>query len=362
MNEEQWENAFAENEDRSLGLERGMFFVSDVVELEGRNSWTIGTSKQYTPTSDQMPAVYQEETMAGIRANMEVSSVVAIECKKPKKRRRHQNGITSLYDALWTTGSPTKYTLSDLRGVTMLETTAWQQLDNLEAEDSDLSDAWTLLCRGDVRTSVNHILLQFVYDIFHACPNNRKHGAYVNLSEEELDNIRVEYLQDNILPFISTHLIHPSITKWAKVLQFLFPDKGYLPVKNAKIYRRCLYYHAWTGLMNRLTSTDAALVATAMRRVVSRTMDWLPDATASSLWSATSVAERNWVTLPYGWEDGAPRIVVNPKKYRANMIVWWELRAEDTRPDNEESEVDDMDSDSDYEDDDSSTGSSSAWM
>ncbi|KAI0091823.1 hypothetical protein BDY19DRAFT_904419 [Irpex rosettiformis] len=353
--EEEWEVTFSLGEEQSFALARGMFFLSDIVELNP-DSAILGVSAKYVVTGTQLAKVYGESTMAAVRSNMGVGSVLAIPDPASHTRHRNQAKISPLYNSLWTAVAPVRLDWTHLQSVRLLPTASWQKIDDLNGDDDDnddndgdISGAASLLHSGDISVILDHIIHQFVFDVFFHCPSSRDHGPYVTISSEERYNMRIAYMQDNVLPLTSAHLQSVYPQKWHEVVNRLFPPQGYCPPLNARIYSRCMYFHAWVGLLNRLTPQEAATVRDGVHTRINSMFHWLPDAIPSGMWSATSRPEARWVTLPRNWTGTAPKIVVNPRKYQLHMLTQWTLRPVTRR----EQEIEEIDSDEDFIDDSS---------
>ena len=326
------------------GMTRGMFFVSDVVELR-RGRAVYGTSNRYVLSGAPLAKVYQKATEADLRSEFRMSSVVAIQEQPPDQQRRNPGLISPRYDHQWTASPP--------RPVIWHGLPNFELLDEADVEEPSYGgrfnneNAKSLLLGEDLHAILNAILYQFVHDIFFNCPDSRDNGYFNMLSSDERLNVRIAYIQDDVLPFKCAHLLVPDLEKWGTVLGSLFPGPGYHPPESAKIYRRCSYFHAWTLLLNRLPIAAALSTTNAMHTMVNDLAHWLPDATRSALWSSASQLEARWVTLPAHWEGTAPKIVVNPNKYQPHMRAEWTVRPM-LRIRKEGEEADTSDSDDDF--------------
>lgn len=325
--EEEWAVTFALGEQQPQGMSRGMFFVSDVVELR-LGEGVFGVSRVHVVSGDHLAMVYNEASVARIRAKLRITSVVSVQDEAARKSHRKPGGISPRYDIHWTAPPPQPVVWVGLEKFQLLPTFDWQQLDSLRRDNGNTSMAGTLLDDDDLYVVLNHILHQFIHDIFYNCPEGRKHGTFVTLSNEEIYNLRPAYIQDTVLPFNAVHILAPLSDKWDTILRALFPSPGYSPPESAKIYCRCAYYHAWVGLINRLHTRSAIVTTNAMLAMVSNIAHWLPASASSAMWYSASHSEASWVTLPAGWKGTAPKVAINPLKYQPHMRAQWTLRPE----------------------------------
>lgn len=227
-----------------------------------------------------------------------------------------------------------------LEGMKIGRLSTWQDIDGFDKPIHADGDVSMLLRAGTMPSVLNGILRQFVHDVFIKCPTNQNHGPFLNMSSEEKRNLRWVYMQDNVLPFHAAHLVYPSQPRWEDTVELIFPDLASSPPSGARIYSDCLYYIAWKALLNRLKPKVARIVTRAIRRTLEDSMDWLPWATPSSLWTSTSEAQTRWKTLPFGWTDTAPVVTINPKLYERHMVAFWTLRSERVVEDEDDEDPD----------------------
>lgn len=329
LNQEDWEAAFAVGNSEPLGLARGVCFVSDVVVLwRTDGTWTLVLPESHLPDEAELVKMYNEESLAHLLCKMGVSSSETRIVDRHRHFSRPRISVTVHYNGNWTAAKPINY--------------RWAGVDNMALRDSretnnNRFNYLVFMESNRPKQILNHILYQFIHDIFAMCPANARYGIYSTLTEQELSNIRLGYLQGNVLPLRAAHLLCVTRSKWDSILAILFPPPPSFPSPAAEV-SRCTYYKLWQELMNRLDPHERPTVVESVHGFLKNHVHWLPMGDKKSIWTASLATKGERVILPANWASQAPIIAVNPTMYVSHMLQYWQLRPELQKEDEADTE------------------------
>lgn len=173
----------------------------------------------------------------------------------------------------------------------------------------------------DLDVTINNIWKQFPYDVMAAIPKPNDGEPYCTLGQEELSQVSIETYRSPLLPFSRVQLEiwrdeHRTQKCWTKT-QFdrFFPPKGWQTPASYSHFDKCLYFHEWLALTNRLTPGDCEVVRERLKKEFAKIL-WFPLTASDKMW--TTRAKKKAIKLP--GETPAPIIAVNTHSDRYSHI------------------------------------------
>lgn len=160
------------------------------------------------------------------------------------------------------------------------------------------------------------VATQFPRDILSQAPRKvRRNGVegsrYITLTDQEIMNVTLDTFRSTSVPFNKVWLKVVSPSQWTKMLNELFPAKGFVK-SGGQNYGNCRYLHEWALLMDNLTLADSA---TVQKRVFEElnTLSWLPYVIADRIWNTKDRSrhcEWEWLSSGPEPEGAAPHLAI----------------------------------------------------
>lgn len=338
------QHSFASNRQTSLIDQRGMYFLAEYCEAEGRskgkdehgrNTVSCYISPQVHPKS-----ALEEPTLAAahglgdfslISATFGQLSVHQIPAPQRKRLTFRSKGKTLPYHECWAQVPPecTFHLPPEIQfdyhrpGV--------DQLTRGDS-DSDLDETDLEGIFDNPEKVLELIMFQFLHDLIEKCPALQNGKPHLTLSQAEKDHVRVELFQDVELPFHRVHIRFGKNAKWRTNIQNMFPVPavGDTTIKISKTSYNYRYFVLWARVINGLDNPGhRKLVYNAMEDRLN-SFEWLPYVSSPPYWHCGRKNSQQILTYPAEQEgDIAPHIIAHPRHLGPCSKTQWRLS--DTR-------------------------------